>query len=190
MDLYRTHRLPNQEVVRFPGRTPTLATYALYEIATGQLDLAASSLAACTPPTSIMDYPLVLAQCRLALARKDHTQAIAIADAFVADDRPLKQGQYLPEALFLQGQAHKMNSELDLARDAFAAARLAAEAIGSKRLLWQIFAALAEIEPDQQKAAAFKSQARETVQFITDHMTSDEYRSSFLQLPDVHALLS
>ena len=83
-----------------------------------------------------------------------------------------------------------MNSELDMAKEAFAAARLAAEAIGSKRLLWQIFAALAEIEPDPQKAAAFKSQARETVQFITDHMTSDEYRSSFLQLPDVHALLS
>jgi tetratricopeptide (TPR) repeat protein len=186
-DLYRTNR--RQEFPISPGRTPTLAAYALCEIATGQLDLAASTLAACTLPNSIMDLPLKLAQCRLALARKDHTRAIAIADALVADDRPFKLGQYLPEALFLQGQAHQMNGELVLAREAFAAARLAAEAIGSRRLLWQIYAALAETEPDVQKAAAFKAQARETVQFIADHITNAEFRSSFTQSEGVSAIL-
>ena len=190
MDLYRTTRLPNQNVPNSPARTSTLVAYALCEIATGQLDLAASTLEVCTLNNSIWDYALKLAQCRLALARKDHTKAIAIADALVADDRPFKLGQYLPEALFLQGQAHQLNNELDLGRESFTAARLAAEAIGSRRLLWQIFAALAGIEPDPQKAAAFKVQARATVQFIADHITNAEFRSSFLQLPDVRALLS
>jgi tetratricopeptide (TPR) repeat protein len=190
MDLYSTNRLPNQVVARFPGRTSTLVTYALCEIATGQLDLAASTLATCTLNNSLWDYGLKLAQCKLALVRNDPTQAIAIADSVVEGVRKFKIGQYLPEALFLQGQARQMNGELVLAREAFAAARLAAEALGSRRLLWQIFAALAETEPDEQKAAAFKAQARETVQFIADHITNPEFRSSFTQMEGVSAILA
>ncbi len=190
MDLYRATRVPNQEVPRFPGRAATLVAYALSEIATGQLDLAAATLDTCPLTSSIWDNALKLAQCRLALARGDHAQAIAIADALVENIRQFKIGLYLPEALLLKGQAHLMNGEVDPAREAFEAARLAAETIGSRRLLWQILAALAEAEPDQQKAAAWKAQGRETVQFITDHMASDESRSLFLQLPDVRALLT
>jgi len=84
------------------GSDPNSGNIRLCEIATGQLDLAASTLATCTLNNSLWDYPLKWPQCRLALARKDHTKAIAIADALVADDRPFKLGQYLPEALFLQ----------------------------------------------------------------------------------------
>jgi tetratricopeptide (TPR) repeat protein len=189
-DLYRTTRLPNQDVPISPARTSTFVGYALCEIATGQLDLAASTLDACTLNNSIWDYGLKLTQCRLALAQKDHAKAIAIADALVAEDRPFKLGQYLPEALFLQGQAHQMNGEQDLAKAAFEQARLAAETLGSRRLLWQILAALAETESDEQKAATFKAQAYETVQFIADHMKSDEFRSAFLQLPDLRALMA
>ena len=83
-----------------------------------------------------------------------------------------------------------MNGELDRAREAFAAARLAAEAIGSRRLLWQILAALAGIEPDLQKAAAYKAQARDAVQFIADHIANAEFRSLFTQSEGVSAILA
>ena len=80
---------------------------------------------------------LKLAQCRLALARKDHTQALAIIDPVVKDSQQFKVGQYIPEALFLKGRAHLMNGEHDLAKSAFEQARLAAGTLGSRRLLWK-----------------------------------------------------
>ena len=116
MDLYRTTRIPNQELPAPTARNPTAVSYALCEIATGQLDLAASTLGARRLSNTIMDYALKLAQCRLALARKDHAQAIAIIDPVVKDSQQFKVGQYLPEALFLKGKAHLMNGEPDLAK--------------------------------------------------------------------------
>jgi tetratricopeptide (TPR) repeat protein len=190
MDLYRTTRVPNQELPIPAAWTPTAVVYALCEIATGELDLAASTLGARRLSNSITDYTLKLARCRLALARKDHAQAIAIIDPVVEDSQRFKIGQYLPEALFLKGQAHLMNGEHDVAINAFEQARLFAETIGSRRLLWQILAALAEVEPDQEKSTALKTQARAIIQFIADHITNDEFRSSFLRSDDVSALIA
>jgi len=190
MDLYRTTRVPNLELPAPAAWTPTAVSYALCEIATGQLDLAAATLGARRFSNTIFDYGLKLAQCRLALARKDATQAIAIIDPVVKDSQQFKVGQYLPEALFLKGQAYLMNGERDLAKDAFEQARLAAEVIGSRRYLWQILSAMAEIESDHEKSAALKTQACETIQFIADHITSDELRSSFLQSEGPRALMA
>ena len=131
-----------------------------------------------------------MAQCRLALARKDHAQAIAIIDPVVEDSQQFKVGQYIHEALFLKGQTHLVNGEQDSAKAAFERARLAAEAIGSRRLLWQILAAMADIESDHEKSASLKTQARETIQFIADHITSEELRSSFLKLEAVKTLMA
>ena len=170
--------------------TPTAVAYALCEIATGQLDQAAATLGARHFSNTIFDYALKLAQCRLALARKDATQAIAIIDPVVKDSRQFKVGQCIPEALYLKGKAHLMNGERDLAKDAFEQARLAAEVIGSRRYLWQILSAMAEIESDHEKSAALKTQACETIQFIADHITSDELRSSFLQSEGPRALIA
>jgi tetratricopeptide (TPR) repeat protein len=188
MDLYRTIRVPNQELPIHAAWTPTALAYALCEITTGQLDLAASTLGARRLSNSVWDYALKVAQCRLALARKDHTQAIAIAEPLLENIRLFKVNQYLSEALYLKGQARLMNGEQDLAKAAFEQARLAAEALGSRRLLWQILAALAGVESDNEKSAALKSQAREIIQFIADHINGDEMRSQFLQSEGVNAL--
>jgi tetratricopeptide (TPR) repeat protein len=190
MDLYRTTRVPNQELPAPAAWTPAAVGYALCEIATGQLDLAASTLGARRLSNTITDYTLKLAQCRLALARKDHVQAIAIIDPVVKDSQQFKVGQYIPEALFLKGKAHLLNGEQDLAKSAFEQARLAAEAIGSRRLLWQILAALAGVESDNGKPAALKAQAREIIQFIADHIYEDAMRSQFLQSEGVSAVIT
>jgi tetratricopeptide (TPR) repeat protein len=188
MDLYRTARVPNQEMPALSAWTPTAVAYALCEIATGQLDLAASTLGARHLSNTFMDYALILAQCRLALAREDHTQAIAIADPLVENIREFKINQYLSEALVLKGKAHLKNGEQDLAKAAFEQARPAAEALGSRRLLWEILAALAGFESDIEKSAALKAQASGIIQFIADHMHEDEMRSRFLQSEGVSAL--
>jgi hypothetical protein len=190
MDLYRSTRVPNEEIPVPSAWNSTAAAYALCEIATGQLDLAASTLGARPVTNSVMDYALKLAQCRLALARKDHAQAIAIIDPIVMDSRQFKVGQYLPEALFLKGKAHLMNGEGDLAKNAFEQARHAAEALGSRRLLWQILAALVGVESDNGKSAALKAQARESIQFIADHIHEDVMRSQFLQSESVSAVIA
>jgi predicted ATPase len=190
MDLYRSTRIPNQEVPALAAWTPAMVSYALCEMATGQLELAATTLGARHLSNTVFDSVLILAQCRLALARKDYTQAIAIAEPLVENIRKFKINQYLPEALFLMGQAHLMNGEQDLAKAAFEQARMAAEALGSRRLLWQILAALAGVESDEGKSAALKSQAREIIHFIADHINDDEMRSQFLQSESVSALLA
>ena len=83
-----------------------------------------------------------------------------------------------------------MNGEGDLAKAAFEQARLAAEALGSRRLLWQILAALAGVESDNGKSSALKSQARAIIQFIADHINGDEMRSQFLLSEGVSALMA
>jgi predicted ATPase len=190
MDLYRATRVPNQELPAPTAWTPTAVAYALCEIATGQLDLAASTLGARHLSNSLSDYSMKLAQGRLALARKDPTQAIAILEPVLENIQQFKINQYLSEALFLKGQAHLMNGEGDSAKVAFEQARLAAEALGSRWLMWQILVALAGVESDKGKSSALKSQAREATQFIANHIHEDEMRSQFQQSEGVHALMA
>jgi tetratricopeptide (TPR) repeat protein len=190
MELYRATRVPNQELPAPTAWTPTAVSYALCEIVTGQLDLAASTLGARHLTNSIFDYALKLAQCRLALARKDPAQALAVVDPLLEDIRQSKTNLYLPEALLMKGQAHLMNGERDSAKAAFEQARLAAEALGSRRLLWQILAALAGVESDDGKSAALKAQAGEAIQFIASHIAGVELRSQFLQSEGVSALVA
>jgi ATP/maltotriose-dependent transcriptional regulator MalT len=189
MDLYHATRVPNQELPMPAAWTPTAVAYALCEIASGELDLAASTLGARRLSNSLWDNALKLAQCKLALARKDHAQAIAIIDPIVKDSQQSKVGQYLPEALFLKGQAYLRNGEEDVAKAAFEQARLSAETMGSRRLLWQILAALAGVEPDGEKSIAWKDQARENIRFIADHIHEDAIRSQFLQSEGVNAVM-
>jgi tetratricopeptide (TPR) repeat protein len=190
VDLYRATRVPNQELPAPTAWTPAAVAYALCEIATGQLDLAASTLGARPLSNSLSDYSMKLAQGRLALARKDPTQAIAILEPVLENIRQFKINQYLSEALFLKGQAHLMNGGENLAKAVFEQARLAAEALGSRWLMWQILAGLAGVEPDNGKSSALKSQAREIIQFIADHIYDDEMRSQFLKSEGVSVLIA
>jgi hypothetical protein len=127
---------------------------------------------------------------KMALARKDPVQAIAIIAPVVKDSLQFKVGIYLPEALFLKGKAHLLDGEQDPAKSEFEQARLEAEAIGSRRLLWQILSALAGVESDHGKSAGLKAKAREIIQFIADTIHEDAMRSQFLQSKGVGALMA
>lgn len=180
MDQYRTHHLPNKDVPPAPMRTATLILYAMVELASHELDKAAATLADCIPSAPPWEAMLMIARCRLALARGDYSNAVALADAAVDFTGKYQLGRYMPEALFLKGKAHLLRGELGDAKSALEQARTEAEKLGSRRLMWQIIAMLARLEPDQERSAKLLAEAGAIVQYIADRITQPELRASFL----------
>jgi tetratricopeptide (TPR) repeat protein len=181
MDLYQAHRIANKDVPHTPMRTATLVSYALFEIATDQLDTAAATLAGCEPDAPSFESMFRLAKCRLALAQADYSAASAVADSAIELARTYKLGRYLPEALFLKGKCHFMQNDLEAAKVVLEQARIEAEKLGSRRLLWQIIATLAELEPDKGRSEALMAAARPIVEYIADHITRKDLREFFLR---------
>ena len=81
---------------------------------------------------------------------------------------------------------------LDQASEVLREARAVAGKIGQRTVLWQILAALAEIEEQQgnkDKAKTYRDEARNIIDYIAGHSGS-ELRSSFLSMPEVMPLLA
>jgi hypothetical protein len=106
----------------------------------------------------------------------------------VAHMRQFQLQQVLPDVLFVRGKAQWMLGERAQAQESFAQARAAADALGSRRMLWQILAALAELEDDAAQENALRAQACEIAAYIVEHM-SPELRESFLNLPQARAIM-
>ncbi len=128
----------------------------------------------------------ILAEGELALRQENYAQAIAVTDLLLTKLRQF--GQYMPKALYLQAQALLGLGQDNAARDRLREARAKAESIGSRWILWQILATLAEIETDPTEAAMLRQQAQDLIDYIADH-TPAELRVSFLNLPSVRAVL-
>jgi tetratricopeptide (TPR) repeat protein len=134
---------------------------------------------------------ICLAEGELALAEGDYTRAESVMDEALACLRNSGTRRYVSDVLYLKGQALLAQGQTDAARDTFMEARVTAEALGSRRMLWLILAALAEIEDGRGHAAeahSLRQQAREIILYIADHSPPD-LRISFLGLPDVRAVL-
>ena len=182
IDVYQSQRVANDEVPHTPARTATLISYALFEIASNQLDTAEVSLDACLPDTPPWECSLLLAKCRLALARSDYSAGIAFAELALNIAQECKLGRYLPEALFLKGKLLSLQGDLQRAKNALEQARVEANNLGSRRLLWQIIATLAELESDKEKSQGLKAEARNIVAYIANHITPENLRLSFQRL--------
>jgi hypothetical protein len=50
-----------------------------------------------------------------------------------------------------------------------------------RRSLWQIIATQAELESDKAQSLSLKAEARQTVQYIADHIAPADLRESFLR---------
>ena len=182
MDRYRTLRVANRDVPHTPARSGTLIAYALYELSSGQLEAATNTLNECTPDAIPWETLFCIAKGRLALARADFTGAAELADAAVDLARQNELGHHLPEALFLKGKAHFNQGDRLQAKNALEQARRAAEKLGSRYLLWQIIAILAELETDKDLAMKLKTEARQIVDYIAGHITRQELRQAFLRM--------
>jgi predicted ATPase len=189
-DLYRTHRVANQDIPQTPARPGTLIAYAFFELACGQLEAATNTLNECKPDAVPWETLFRIAKCKLALAQADFPTAVTLADGAVELSRQYKLGCYLPEALFLKGKSHFMQGDLIQAKNALEQARSEAERLGSRRLLWQIIAILAEVESDKELSGRLKAESQEIVQYITNRITRQDLREAFLRYAAVSAVLS
>jgi tetratricopeptide (TPR) repeat protein len=143
---------------------------------------------------------LPLADAELALAQQAFGHAVAVIEALVARLRKVGMRSFLADALHFKGKALLAQGRVEAARAAWMEARAEAEALGSRRVLWPVLAALAEIEAqlgNAAEAAALRRRAREIIQYIADHCPPDpsagsgqSLRASFLHLPDVQAVVS
>lgn len=131
-----------------------------------------------------------VAKGELALAKRDFPLAVSVADNELARQNQMGARVYRPDLLMVKANALLKQNEFSSGKQTLEQARLVAEAIGSRRMLWRILSALSQVEEaegNQVEAAGLRAQAREIVQSIADH-TPPDLRSEFLKLPDVQAV--
>jgi tetratricopeptide (TPR) repeat protein len=180
------------------------AAAAHLELHLMESDLAEAEWAA----TSLDDYQLIrqqlgfvpaawvrvaLASARLALAQGQLDQALAVLDNLEADLLPRNLNLFLPDTFLLKSQALLAQSppRLTEAFDVLISAGEVAEVIGSNFKLWQILAALADVERRQGRhlfAFNYQAQAYTIVQQIAGNISDPDLRTSFLNTPAVRKL--
>ncbi|HRV90908.1 MAG TPA: protein kinase [Anaerolineae bacterium] len=180
---------------KMPGRRPyALARLAQLHLKQGDLTEAARAIdRAKTDPNreaAPTFFQLVyLAEAELALGQGAYERALDVTNVLLANLQHFNMQSYMPHGLYLQGQALLGLGQVEPARNTLLAARIKAEAIGSRRTLWPILATLADLETDLLKAEPLRQQAREIITYIADHALP-ELRASFLELPTTQELLT
>jgi tetratricopeptide (TPR) repeat protein/transcriptional regulator with XRE-family HTH domain len=133
--------------------------------------------------------PLRLADGELALRQGDFERVIGVTDRLLVDLRRMGVRIYVPNALYLQGQALLGLNQREMGRKCVQEARIEAEAIGSRPSLWPILFSLSQLEDNPAEAQALRQQSQEIVEYIAGNVENAELRASFLALPDVATIL-
>ncbi|MGB8645854.1 MAG: hypothetical protein WCF84_11500 [Anaerolineae bacterium] len=172
------------------------AMFARLHTLAGDLEQAESDLQRSYLAASQTNMPLGkgftwLADLELSLAKSDYPRALRVADELLTLLKQHGIRIYIIGALWYKGRALAGQGRTDDALATLADARAEAQALGTRRTLWEILALSADLEQqrgNESAAAALHAQARETVEFIAAH-TPDDLRRAFLNLPQVqHAL--
>lgn len=172
------------------------AALTLILLLNGQTDRADAALQECyksmgeaTDPTTAVLSGVAAGQ--LALTRQDHNRALKVVDEVLGALQELGAKFFLTDALLLKCRAETNLGQADAAYATLTRARAEAEAIGTRRTLWEILALLADMEEQRGNdaaAGAMREQAAQIVHYIAAH-TPDELRTSFLNLPPIRRLL-
>jgi tetratricopeptide (TPR) repeat protein len=132
---------------------------------------------------------IILAEVELALKQGHYERALATANDLLASLNQFGLRSFISDVLYLRGQILGEMGQIEAARNTLLEARLEAEAIGSRRMLWQILFALSQLETDPTKAKQWRKHAQEIVTDIADNISEPELRASFLGLPQVQMVL-
>lgn len=139
--------------------------------------------------TPIFFQFVFLAEAELALRQGDYERAVALTGDLLVFLNQFGLRAYIPEALYLRGQSLAGLGQTEAAHNTLLEARAEAEAIGSRRMLWQILFALSQLETDSTEAKRLCQQAQEIVEYIAANLSNPELRASFLGLAEVQAVL-
>jgi hypothetical protein len=133
------------------------------------------------------------------LAQGDGARALALAERSLGVVREIGARTFLATGLFYKGRAQQLLGQLEEAAAVLNEARAEAEALGMRRILWRILAALSMLAAGRgnaTEAQALRRQARQSILYIADHCPPDpsagsgqSLRDSFLHLPEVQAVL-
>jgi tetratricopeptide (TPR) repeat protein len=129
-------------------------------------------------------------EAELALRQGDYEHALALTGDLLVFLNQFGMRAYLPEALYLRGQILGGMGQTEAAHNTWLEARTEAEAIGSRRMLWQILAALSRLESDPAEANRLQQQAQEIVESIAANIGDPGLRRSFLNLAEVQEVIS
>ncbi|HXV43608.1 MAG TPA: tetratricopeptide repeat protein, partial [Anaerolineae bacterium] len=138
---------------------------------------------------SILFQFIFLAEAELALRQGDYERALAATNVLLATLNQAGMRAHMLEVLYLRGQILGAMGQTEEAYKTLLEAQAQAEAIGSRRMLWQILFALSQLETDPTKAKQWRKQAQEIVADIADNISEPELRASFLGLPQVQMVL-
>ena len=178
----------------FPDRPKIVGAMAHLHLLKGDLEQAEVRLAEAMESDYRRSWPVlsaevVLVEGEVALARGAYERCVAVMDQRLADLRRWGLRIHLPQALYLKGVALQRSGREQAAREVLHEARDAAEAIGSRRVLWRILRVLARLEGDAAEAASLRREAREVIRYIVGHTDQTQLRASFLSLPEVRDVL-
>ena len=187
---------------QFPQQIPlTLAVISLIYLRSGRHAEATAALAevdhfrdlrfrfSFPPPMYIR---VGLAQIELAMVDQDYQVAAQLGDELLELLETSGFPAYLADALNIKGRVLVALGEAERARAVLSEARTAAEAVGSRRALWQILVNLAEVEADlgnEAEAAKVREAAKEVIEFIAEHAGTEDLRESFLNRHAVKSLM-
>ena len=146
-----------------------------------------------TRPQFITEYLFMGAvAAEMALAQGDHARALALIEDVLLILRESGTRLFLTDALLLQGQALLAAGQRAKAQAALRMAQAEAEALGSRRKLWQVLAERArqaEADGAQADAAALWREAGEIVDYIAAHAGPAELAESFRARREVREVL-
>jgi tetratricopeptide (TPR) repeat protein len=128
-----------------------------------------------------------LAAAELALAHRDYAQAIEYADDLRRGLAHYRARLFIPDLLLVKAHAQRAQGNIAEAQQNLEEARSLAEAIGSRRTLWQIYRALAK-SADAEAAARWREHARAVIAYLAAHMGDDDLRNAFLNRAEVREL--
>lgn len=138
--------------------------------------------------TSLTPVYVYLADAELAQERHAHKKVLEIADTILEYLTSHQIRPFRPDTLYLKSRALLALGQMDSARLLLQEARVEAEAIGSKRILWQILFLLSHVEMQMgyvEAASTMRQRACVLVNTIADHAGTAELRELFLMHPHV-----
>jgi tetratricopeptide (TPR) repeat protein len=134
-----------------------------------------------------------LAAAEIEMARGDFESCHAAVDRLEGHLNKIGARLHLPEAQLLRARALLAQNHLAEARLALQEARDIVEAIGSRRILWMILDAQADVDQadgDLLASKELRRQARQEIESMAQHLGDEGHRMAFLTSPRVAAVMT
>jgi class 3 adenylate cyclase/tetratricopeptide (TPR) repeat protein len=127
------------------------------------------------------------------IANQKYVEAIDEMDDLVIQLREKEALSLLAQPLRIKGEAQLLNNQPEQALLTLLEAKSASEQLGERRQYWMILAGLAEIEENNGNAEAAEQYwllAKETIEYIAEHILDPDQRGKFLNLPRVTQVIN